>query len=165
VRGGGSITPEILTEMRRLQSHGEIYIYEGCSVKSAAWIDNHWHIEYMNPDIPFTDFDYIWAATGREADITSEPIFKNLLQKFPIQIVRGLPVLDNDLKWSRDCDAFIMGAYAALQLGPDAENISGARAGSEKIASAISGGIDSVIGGPNDHNFYSLLTECDENDF
>jgi len=71
-----------------------------------------------------------------------------------IKVIGGLPVLDNDLKWSKDCDAFIMGAYAALQLGPDAANLSGARVGAEKIVSAISGGIDNIIGGPSDHNFF-----------
>jgi len=85
VRGGGSITPEILKEMRRLKSLGEIYIYEEVDIKIATWISNHWHIEFTNLDIPFIDFDYIWLATGRRSDINTEPIFKNLLKKCPLK--------------------------------------------------------------------------------
>lgn len=41
---------------------------------------------------------------------------KPLLQSHPIELVNGLPVLTRDLQWSEDLPAFVMGAYAMLEV-------------------------------------------------
>ncbi|MDB9402558.1 hypothetical protein PN459_21645 [Microcystis aeruginosa CS-567/02-A1] len=68
--------------------------------------------------------------------VTAEPLFTEILETYPISIVNGLPVLDDYLRWS-GCELFIMGGLAALQVGPTARNLSGARMASEKIFQAI----------------------------
>lgn len=79
-------------------------------------------------------FDYIWLGTGSIVDVKKEPLFTQLLEKVKIEVINGLPVIQNDLNWARGCGAYIMGAYAALQLGPGALNIAGARTASSIIA-------------------------------
>jgi hypothetical protein len=42
-----------------------------------------------------------------------------------------------DLQWREDCPLHVMGAYAALQLGPDALNLAGARVGAERLVELL----------------------------
>lgn len=49
-----------------------------------------------------------------------------MLSQYPNQIVNGLPVLDEHLRWP-GCELFLMGPWAALQVGPVARNLHGGR--------------------------------------
>ena len=82
-------------------------------------------------------------------------VLSDLRKSLPIDIVNGLPVLGSDLSWQHPkigAEAvnnepiwkqlarkriWCMGALAALELGPDALNILGARHGSVRVAKAI----------------------------
>jgi hypothetical protein len=59
-----------------------------------------------------------------------------VLNTHPLDIVNGLPVVDEYLRW-QGCELFVMGGLAALQVGPTARNLSGARATSDRIISAL----------------------------
>lgn len=48
---------------------------------------------------------------------------KPLLESHPIELVNGLPVLTRDLQWSEELPAFVMGAYAMLEVGCLCSNI------------------------------------------
>jgi len=61
-----------------------------------------------------------------------------MLKQVPIELCHGLPILTNDLEWREGCPLYVCGAYAALQLGPDALNVSGAISGSRIIAAHMS---------------------------
>ena len=50
-----------------------------------------------------------------------------VLSQYPNQIVNGLPVLDEHLRWP-GCELFLMGPWAALQVGPVAQNLHGGMA-------------------------------------
>ena len=82
-------------------------------------------------------FDCIWMATGGELDCTLVPLLADLLSQWPIPVVRGLPALQADLSWDRECPVHVMGAFAQLQLGADALNLAGCRAGSVIVARTI----------------------------
>jgi hypothetical protein len=43
--------------------------------------------------------DRIWLATDTKLDIAAEPMFKEMLETHPLEIVKGLPVLDKHLPW------------------------------------------------------------------
>jgi hypothetical protein len=43
--------------------------------------------------------DRIWLATDTKLDIAAEPMFKEMLDTHPLEIVKGLPVLDKHLPW------------------------------------------------------------------
>ena len=53
-----------------------------------------------------------------------------MFRRFPVDIHGGLPDLRPDLSWAVGVPFHILGAYAALQLGPGALNLVGSRAGS-----------------------------------
>jgi hypothetical protein len=80
--------------------------------------------------------DRIWLATGTKLDIAAEPMFKEMLETHPLEIVKGLPVLDKHLPWS-GCELFLIGGLAGLQVGPVARNLSGARMACDRRYTAI----------------------------
>ncbi|GET41483.1 hypothetical protein MiSe_62950 [Microseira wollei NIES-4236] len=82
------------------------------------------------------EFDRIWLATGTKLDATTEPLLTRILDIYPIPIVKGLPVLDEYLRWP-GCELFVMGGLAALQVGPTARNLYGARMASDRIVPAM----------------------------
>lgn len=133
-RNGGSMTPAIATQLRRHKRYGNIQIDENCQVVQAEWLSQNWRVKCS--DGSQYDCDYIWLSTGTKFDATTEPLLKDILAAYPIPIVKGLPVLDTCLRWP-GCELFIMGGLAALQVGPTARNLSGARMACEKIVPAI----------------------------
>jgi len=133
-RNGGSMTPAIATQLRRQVRSGNIKIDENCQIVKAEWLGESWHVQCS--DGSQHECDYIWLSTGTKFDVTTEPLLKDTLATYPIPIIQGLPVLDTCLRWP-GCELFIMGGLAALQIGPTARNLSGARMACEKIVPAI----------------------------
>lgn len=133
-RNGGSVTPAMMTQLRRLHRDGKVIFYEQCQVAKAVWQDSHWQI-CCEDGMKF-DCDRIWLSTGTKLDITQCSLLKQVLDAYPIEIVKGLPVLDQHLRW-RGCELFIMGGWAALQIGPTSRNLSGARMASDRIVPAL----------------------------
>lgn len=78
--------------------------------------------------------DKIWLATGADVGIDESQLMSSILQMHPVKLVAGLPTLTEDLEWATNSNIYVMGAIAALQLGPDALNIAGARSGASRIA-------------------------------
>ena len=88
--------------------------------------------------------------------------YNNLRDKYGMECVTGLPVLDEELKWGgEESPVHIVGALAMLQLGPDAPNLMGAKRGAEVIASSI-GVYDSHFeeGGMRTNRYQLLEEEC-----
>ena len=133
-RNGGSMTPAMVTQLRRQAHNGKLIIQENTQVVEVEWIDNQWLVKFT--DGKQERFHRIWLSTGTRFDVNSEPLLKEVLQAYPIPVINGLPVLDNNLRW-RDCSLFIMGGLAALQIGPTARYLSGARMASDKMLKAI----------------------------
>jgi cation diffusion facilitator CzcD-associated flavoprotein CzcO len=132
-RNGGSLTPAIMLQLRRAQRQQSIKIMEKCQVLSATW-HKAWQI--ICDDGSKHECDRIWLATGTKIDITSEPLLTEIIEHYPISTAKGLPVLDPHLRWA-GCELFITGGLAALQIGPVARNLSGARMASERIIPAL----------------------------
>ncbi|HEY9662814.1 MAG TPA: SidA/IucD/PvdA family monooxygenase, partial [Allocoleopsis sp.] len=147
-RNGGSMTPAMLTQLRRLQRDGKITFYEQCQVSQAQWINNAWQICCTNSAVhecihhqaidraSHTHCERIWLATGSQLDATTHPLLQQVLNTHPLEIVNGLPVVDEYLRW-QGCELFVMGGLAALRVGPTARNLSGARATSDRIVPAL----------------------------
>jgi cation diffusion facilitator CzcD-associated flavoprotein CzcO len=133
-RNGGSMTPSMGIQLRRQVRNGNLKIDENCQVVKAEWLGKSWLV--ICSDGSQHEFDRIWLSTGTKFDATTEPLLKDVLAAHPINIVNGLPVLEENLRW-RGCELFIMGGLAALQVGPTARNLSGARMASDKIVPAI----------------------------
>lgn len=133
-RNGGSITPAMMTQLRRLKREGKLTFYEQCQIVEAHWQGNSWQV-YCDDGEEYK-CDRIWYATGTRFDATTDPLFSNIIDAYPTPIVKGLPVLDEHLRWP-GCELFVMGGLAALQLGPVARNLYGARMASERIVPAL----------------------------
>ncbi|GAB4342054.1 MAG: FAD/NAD(P)-binding protein [Leptolyngbyaceae cyanobacterium] len=139
-RNGGSMTPAMLTHLRRLERDGKITFYEQCQVSQAQWLNNAWQIccthSAVNDCIRHQRIDRIWLATGSQLDATTHPLLQSVLHTHPLEVVKGLPVVDEYLRW-RGCELFVMGGLAALRVGPTARNLSGARAISDRMVAAL----------------------------
>jgi cation diffusion facilitator CzcD-associated flavoprotein CzcO len=133
-RNGGSMTPEIMTQLRRLSHSKKLTFHAQCEVVGVQWENNRWTVDCNDGEKLFVD--RIWLATGTKLDITTEPLFQEMLETHPIETVKGLPVLDKHLRWPR-CELFVTGPFAALQVGPTARNLSGARMACDRIVPAI----------------------------
>mgnify|MGYP003525389361 CR=1 FL=1 len=139
-RNGGSMTPMVLSQLRRLEREGKVMFYEQCGVSQAEWSDDSWQVHCDNSAvhecIHHQSIDRIWVATGSQLDARNHPLLQDVLAAHPLEIVNGLPVVDEYLRW-QGCELFIMGGLAALRVGPAARNLSGARAASDRIVPAL----------------------------
>ena len=95
-------------------------------------------IVQTNPPIDnLPPFDHICFATGIQTDFNTLPYLQTMIQKHPIKGFGGFPCVTEDLMWKDDVPLFLAGRLAALQLGPAAPNIGGAKVAAERIALAI----------------------------
>jgi hypothetical protein len=74
--------------------------------------------------------DRLWLATGSALSAQAEPLLAPLQQQLPVPLLAGLPALQPTLEWAPGSRVYVLGAYAALQLGPGALNLAGAKTGS-----------------------------------
>ncbi len=132
----GSMTADLDRELRRahvlrVTDAGEL----------AAWTDER------GPVVSFADVecpvDRVWAATGSVPDLRAAPALAGLADAGAPH-VGGWPVLDGQLQW---CEGLsVIGALAALTLGPAAGNLGGARAAADLLAGRIPTGEANAIG-------------------
>lgn len=137
-RQGGSITPEAMNALKELEAQGRLTIRKKTEVCEACWDDQamQWQLETSADDQ--LRCDIVWLATGSEMDASKEPLFRRILEKYPVDVTSGFPPLTQDLQWSNTCDSFfVSGGYATLQMGPNALNLNGGRAAADRIAQAI----------------------------
>ncbi|MEM6452602.1 MAG: FAD/NAD(P)-binding protein [Cyanobacteria bacterium P01_D01_bin.105] len=139
-RNGGSLTPAVLTKLRRLSHEDKVDFYEQCEVRAAAWTGASWQVSCTHPGahhcIAHQPVDRIWLATGSKLDITQWPLLSAVRDRYPLKTVHGLPLLDEHLRWP-GCNLFVMGGAAALQVGPVARNLFGGKLASERIVPAL----------------------------
>jgi hypothetical protein len=80
----------------------------------------------------------ICTNSGMESKITSCGFMESLLSRTPpAMMVEGFPALDKELRWRADVPCYLMGACAALSLGPAASNLVGAVAASRRISAEL----------------------------
>ena len=79
--------------------------------------------------------DRLWLATGWHHDVRLDPLLAPLA---PDVTSTGLPVVDSCLRLPGS-PIHLMGALAALQVGPAAPNLAGARIAAERIVASLAG--------------------------
>lgn len=82
--------------------------------------------------------DHVWLATGHVYDARADPLSAQLLTEVPLPLVEGLPVLDADLSWGGTA-VHVTGGLAALEVGPAARGLAGARMAAERATPCVSG--------------------------
>lgn len=121
-RNGGSLTPAMMLQLRRAAHEGKLALRERCQVKEAIWQGHQWQIVCGNGEK--YECDRLWLATGTGLQGRDHPLLSGLLEAFPVQFVKGLPILDGRLRLP-GTELFVMGGLAGLQLGPTARNLAG----------------------------------------
>ncbi|WP_072622317.1 FAD/NAD(P)-binding protein [Spirulina major] len=93
-RNGGSLTPTILTKLRRLEREGKLSFYEQCEVRSAQWKGDAWQVNCdqsaAHDCIAHLPIDRIWLATGSTLDVNQWPLLDQIRTTHPIPVVNGL---------------------------------------------------------------------------
>lgn len=151
-------SPEVLARVRKEAAAGRLDAREGVEVWAATWEPalaqgggndggggggggrGSWRLELS--DGTTLCCSRVWLATGSDADVRLDPVLGPLAA--PGSLLppaggthSGLPGLTPELRWASGTELYIMGAYATLQLGPDALNLAGARAGAARVAAAL----------------------------
>jgi len=139
-RKKGSVTPEIWKEIQDHVKEKKMQVIDQVEIVDVTWHGNmddtgYWKVDMSDGN--FGKFHQIWICTGMRNDITEDPLFKTMHKEFPISHLNGIPVLTEHLEWAHDSHVFIMGAYAMLQIGPDALNLAGSRSGSCRIVDKL----------------------------
>jgi len=150
-RGGGTIPPETIQELLRCRST-QLQVKEEVEILEVHWTDGRFHIS-LDDGSECEPYDMIWLATGAQNHIDHYSALSHLRRILPVSVTNGLPVLNTDLSWRAPVGEettdepiwkqvareriWCMGALAALELGPDALNLIGARHGSVRVAEAI----------------------------
>ncbi|KAJ3090323.1 hypothetical protein HDU96_003447, partial [Phlyctochytrium bullatum] len=141
--GGGSITPEHMAVLRGHVAAGKVRILEKTTVASIEWRafpddprDGRWEVAFDRPDAAAGAFDLIWLGTGAVLDVKREAWLAKVVERYPVEVVGGLPVLGKDLQWP-GLELYLMSGYSALTIGPSAGNLFGARVAAQRIASAL----------------------------
>lgn len=136
-RNGGSINPKYRKILDTHVASGKISLHTFTTLKSVSWdaaTKTFKSIETSAADLSLPPIDHIVFATGIQTDVNTMPCLQNMLNDYPIEVMGGLPCINNDLMWCDDVPLFANGRLAALRLGPGAPNLVGARIGAERIA-------------------------------
>lgn len=137
-RGGGSITTEYMQILRQEVKNSRLTLKEQVQVTDCVWNSDKsvWDIVFSDSSV--ASFEYIWLGTGSVLDIQKEPCMQKMLQQYPIDVVGGLPVLNDELEASGDVAGLhFMSGLSALAVGPIAGNLMGGRICAERISEAI----------------------------
>lgn len=132
-RGEGSITPNI---METLVSASNIDLYpKTCihNIVSTEESPSAQRLQIETTRTTITNVSRVILATGYQFDLRRYGFLAELITKYQIPIVRGLPCLDDDLQLQPVQDLFGSGTIAQLQIGPAAGNIAGANLAYERM--------------------------------
>jgi hypothetical protein len=138
-RNGGSITPRFAKTLNKHIQQGRLSLHQHTLVNSQAYstTTKSWTITTQPAIRSLPEFHHIYFATGSAIDVNSLPFLDNMHSKYPIDSIGGYPQVNDSLMWQDDVPLFVTGKLAALQLGPGAANLEGARFGAERVAWAI----------------------------
>uniref|UniRef100_A0A3B3C0J8 Zgc:113276 n=1 Tax=Oryzias melastigma TaxID=30732 RepID=A0A3B3C0J8_ORYME len=137
-RKGGAVTPEAYIQLQPFILSGQVEVKTYCQVlMKARWCykNQAWSLSLSTGDC-WTG-DKIWLATGCKLDVNQDPLLTEVMKEFPVQVLDGWPCITESLKWSEGCPLYLMGQYAALQIGPHAVNLAGGQAASMRITEDI----------------------------
>ena len=84
-------------------------------------------------------FGMVILATGTATAPGCSPLYRSVQELLEAPMVDGLPHVDSHLRWAPDEDLFVLGANAALELGPGGGNLMGAMRGAKIVSNELHG--------------------------
>lgn len=181
VRAGGSVTPEVWQRLVSAQQSGKLSIRAGVTVDSIARGGAD-PVRVALSDGTAVTADLVVLATGcnNASMVAPGTLLGELLastahanspetgEEEEETSFGGLPLLNESLELPRCPGVHVLGAGAALTLGPDALNLMGARAGADRVREPLlrlldgeEGEEDTVAGAAYTYangNCFALLT-------
>ncbi len=132
-RGGGSMPPWARRALADLEREGAIEVLRHSPLVEADAGQTGVRVRLGEVE---REVDAVWLATGFEQDACANPLLARLAARHPIPFHAGIPDLDDDLAWG-GTPVHVVGAPAALVLGPTAGNLHGQRRGAHRVAKAV----------------------------
>lgn len=129
-RDGGSLPNWALSALRRAVVSGRLTIHEHARVVAGRNCEDQPTV--VLGDETHLRADRLWLATGSDCTVDSCRLLDDVAATHPCEQHTGLPMLRDDLSWP-GTRLHLSGRLAALQLGPAAGNIWGARHAGARI--------------------------------
>lgn len=143
-REGGSVNPQYHKVLMTLISKGKVELHKHSEIKNKEWdsASQMWSSvaiidKKTNQLKTLENITYVVYATGSRPNIEGLQMMKNICQSYPIDIIRGVPCLTDDLQWNSEIPLFFLGRFAMLKTGPSSANLDGARIGAERLGYII----------------------------
>ena len=130
---GGSVPAIYLDELRRLAHETNdlrLEVDEGVDRSEVRVGGEH---VVVNGET----FGLVVLATGVVTATDCSPLYASVGALLEAPTVDGLPHVDSSLRWAPEEDVFVVGANAALELGPGAANLIGAMRGARVVANEL----------------------------
>jgi cation diffusion facilitator CzcD-associated flavoprotein CzcO len=132
-RDGGSIPPWMHLRLAERVRRGSLEILDGARVVTGT-PDGAGFLLVLG-DERRIHADRLWLATGATPTVETS-LLRELTTAHATEIHDGLPRLTADLRWP-GTPVHLCGSLAALELGPAAGNLWGARAAARRIAATL----------------------------
>lgn len=135
-RGGGSMPAWAVRRLRSLAGTGGLRLLVDDEVVAVEETETSLVLRTARGCL--LPADEVWTATGARVDVARDPVLADVAGQHPVPVHDGMPALGEDLRWGA-APVWVVGAPAALQLGPVAGNLYGHRAGAARVAAALTG--------------------------
>ncbi|KAI0458614.1 FAD binding domain-containing protein [Xylaria acuta] len=138
-RNGGSITPYYKKIVEKHIATGRLNMLLHTTIDDKKWdpVSKTWTISLKAEQKDLPPIDHIYFATGVATDFEALPCLQSMCRDYPIENCGGFPCITEKMTWRDDVPLFVAGRFAALQLGPGAHNLIGARIGADRITWSI----------------------------
>ncbi|KAI1300567.1 FAD binding domain-containing protein [Xylaria venustula] len=148
-RNGGSINPIYKKVVDKHISTGRLDMLLHTTIDEKKWdpVSKTWTVFLKGERRDLPPIDHIYFATGVGTNFEELPCLQSMCRDYPVENCGGFPVITEKMTWKDDVPLFVAGRFAALQLGPGAHNLIGARIGADRIAWSIQELMGSEEGG------------------
>ncbi|KAI1177912.1 FAD binding domain-containing protein [Nemania sp. FL0916] len=138
-RNGGSITPYYKKIVEKQIATGRLDMLLHTTIETKQWdpLSKTWAVTLKGERKDLPPIDHIYFATGVGTDFECLPCLQSMCRDYPIENCGGFPCITENMMWRDDVPLFVAGRFAALQLGPGAHNLIGARIGADRISWSI----------------------------
>ena len=135
VRGGGSIPPMYMKDVRKWQARGKLTLVHGVEPEYLGSTGDNGKVKLSMGSDEELAVDCIVMACGIKPESTANPFVQSIQDKIPIKMTGGFPNVSVDLEWRKNL--FVVGALAGLNVGPGSGNIMGARRAASIVANTL----------------------------
>ena len=130
-------------ELQALIKSDSLAVLQDTEVSEAHYDDavHRWKLDVSTngEEAGTLEADHVWLATGRTVDVAGDPVLSKLARTHPARLVGRLPVLHDEARglcWP-GAPLCVLGAAAALQVGPYAGLPAGYRICADAACNAL----------------------------